>query len=334
MPSYSMIHFQFIHPFFSIFGIIGNIWILFTLGLGKVPISTTTKFYYLLIGVGDLSLIICHFFWAGLCDTLWIWSKGKFFLCLDIFSPFSCVIMRLWYYLSEFLSNYTLVAFSIERLIAVCWPFRAKTMLTKTFTIYLLLFLNVPGFLFYLIVIPFGSAIIPITRVVSFTCHSNYYNIFGLLFNISMSIIILGLHTLVDLVVSIILFLKLYIFRKNVDSSLNFKQGSKEISATLTLLMLCLITFIIYGTCLMAYLVTLTYSYFKIFSDELVSIGYVIFALFISSTNIPHSLNILIYLTLIPSFRHSAFCKLYKMIYFHSSTLTATTHRNGPDPHN
>ena len=326
IPEYSIIYNKFIHPFFDILGIIGNVWILFTLGLGNVRISRTTKLYYIIIGVSDLSIITCSFIWLELCDALWIWTKGEIYFCIDILSLFTCIVMNLWYYLSEFVSNYTLVALSLERLIAICWPLRAKAILTKAFTIYLLIFLNVSGCLFYLILMPFSSAIIPVMRVVSYGCYIDDYNLFGIIFNISMPIIILGLHTLVDLAVSVTLFIKLYIFRSNVDPSINLKQGSKEISSTLTLLTLCLVTLVIYGVSLVSYVLTLSHIYLKIVSAEFAAIANIIYILFASSTNIPHGLNILVYLTFIPSFRQAAFCKLYEMTSRKSSTITAPAH--------
>ena len=311
IPIYSLVFAQFFHPLVDLFGIIGNIWILVTLAFGRVSISHATKFYYSIIGLSDLSIVLCNFLWTDLCDALWIWTEGKTYFCFDILSLFSCIITNLWGFLSELVSNYALVALSIERLIAVCFPFRAKSILNRKFTLYLLLILIGPSFLLYSVVIPLSSAITPYIRVIPFICYFDYSTIFGIIFKVSMPIIILGIHTIVDLIVSLIIFFKLYFINKNSALISKPKTTSKELSATLTLLFLCAINIIIYGICLVSYVATVVFSYWVHVSDEILSFSYTIFYMFITSTALPHSINILVYLALIPPFRRAAFCNFF-----------------------
>ena len=313
IPIYHVIFYQFVHPVFIIFGIIGNSWILVTMWLRSVQISSKTKLYYLIIGLSDLSLVCCSLMWGDLCDSLYIWTGGKFFFCFEILSFFTCKVIRVWYYLSDIISNYALVALSIERFVAVFWPLQAKYLLTKKFTFLLLCSLIVPCSVFYSVVIPLGSSIMPSFRAVSYSCSADNNSIFGYIFNVSMPIVILGIHTIVDLIISFLLFYKLYFSRSNKLEELSSKSkivNTKEISATLTLICLCLITTIIYGTSLITYMSTVIFHYYLIVPPSVYSSFFTIFLLSVSSTPFPHSINILIYLILIPSFREAALCRL------------------------
>ena len=311
-PNYANFFNQFIHPIIVLFGIAGNIWILFTLIFGRVKISKTTNFYYLILGFSDLCIVTNTFVWGDICDGLWLWTNGKFYFCFDSLSDLSCIIMNLWYYLSEIISNYSLVALSIERLIAVCYPLRAKSILTREFTFYLLIFLLAPFLLLYSLLIPFSSRIIPYIETGTFVCHIDYNSIFGKIFNFSMPIIVLGLHTIIDFIISFVLFFKLYLSRRNSDLISKDQKMSKELIATLVLLMLCMCTMVIYGLTFICYIGTAIFDYFPIVSEQVSDHAHVLRHMFLSLTALPHSNNILIYLALIPSFRHSAFCKLYK----------------------
>ena len=306
-------------------GALGNIWIIFVLTLGHVRISKTTKVYYLLIAVSDLSTVLSHLFWAILCDSLWILTNGRLFLCLDISSLFSCILMKIWYNLSELSSNYALVALSIERCIAICWPLKSKQILNQKFTYYLLFICIVPVCIYYLGLIPFSSAIVPFIRVPGFLCYIDDYNIFGNLFNVSMPILFLGLHSIIVLFITIILFRKLlYISLKKSAIIATEKASSREISTTVTLIFLCLINLVIYGTCLISYVATLVFSYIFTGLAGILAFSYIILVLSMSSTVVSHSLNSVVYLALIPSFRNAAFCRTAHIGTAGHSTLKAS----------
>ena len=311
-PIYYVIFYQFVHPVFILCGITGNIWILVTMGLRSVRISSKTKLYYFIIGLSDLSIVCCNLMWGDLCDSLYIWTAGNFFFCFESVSDNTCKVIRVWYYLSDIISNYALVALSIERFVAVFWPLQAKYLLTNKLTFFLLFSLIVPCSLFYIIVIPLGSSITPTFRAASNSCSADNNSIFGYIFNVSMPIVILGIHTIVDLIISILIFYQLYFSRSNKleELSSNSKMvNTKEISATLTLICLCLINTVIYGTCLIAYMTTVILSYYIIVPASVFYFFLTIFILSVSSTPFPHSINVFIYLILIPSFREVALCR-------------------------
>ena len=312
IPFYTRFFTGFLHPFISLCGISGNIWILFTLIFGRVKISKRTKFYYLIIGVGDLCNVINSSVWGDICDGLGQWTNQNFYYCFDAKSNLSCIFMNLWYYLSEIVSNYSLVALSIERLVAVCYPLKAKSILTRKFTCYLLIFLLAPFLLLYSILLPLSSRVIPYLNTENFICHIDYDSIFGKIFNFSMPIIVLGLHTIIDFIVSFILFFKLYFSRRNSELTSTFQKSSKELRATLVLIMLCTCTMIIYGITFVLYLATAIFDYFQIVSEEVSFYTYILMYMFQALTSATHSYNIIIYIAFIPSFRHSAFCNLYK----------------------
>ena len=119
-----------------------------------------------------------------------------------------------------------LLALNIERLIAAFSTFNAKSILPTKFRFFLLFFLLVPFILLYSIIIPFSARVIPYAREdVRYACHFDYGSIFGKIFKFSILKIVFGLHAVLGLIVSIILFFKLYLSKRN--SYLNSK--SKEI---------------------------------------------------------------------------------------------------------
>ena len=313
VPFYANVGFQFLYPLVDICGILGNSWILFTLMFGKVKISKTTKLYYLIIGISDLFIVTNNFVWCDICDSLLLWTNGNLGYCWDTVSITSCIIFNLWYYLAETTSNYSLVALSIERLIAVCYPLKAKSILTRKFTLYLLFFLVVPLLVLFSVLILFSSRIIPYLNTSDYVCHIDYENIFGMMFNFCMPVIVLGLHTFIDLIVSFVLFFKLYLARRKSHLISKSQQSSAELTATLVLIMLCTCTMIIYGITLFIYIATVIFDYFLRVAEEISLHFSTLMHLSLALTPLPHSINIFIYLAFIPSFRHSAFCKLYKI---------------------
>ena len=320
-PFYTVVSFQFIIPFFEICGIVGNSWILLTLIFGNVKISKTTKLYYLIIGIGDLILVANIFVWVVLCGGLLIWTNGKLGFCWDTVSLFACWGFNLSFYWAEIVSDYALMALSIERFIAVCYPLKAKSILTKKFSFYLLFFLIVPLLVFYSFLILFGSRIVKSYVLHDSVCSFDYQTIFGLAFRASMPIIILGLHTIVDFIVTCALFTKLYISRRKSELTSTSQKGTKELTATVVLITLCTCTMVIYGMALVVYLISTIIKFVSVSEQFYVHIHKITITL-LSLTPVPHSINIFIYLAFIPSFRHSAFCKLYNVAPRKEATTT------------
>ena len=317
-PVYQEIYFKIINPLIDFCGISGNIWILFTLIFGSVKISKTTKFYYLLIGVSDLLNVANHFFWADICVGLLLWKIPNLYYSFVVSSDGACIFLNLWYYLTDIVSDYSLVALSIERFIAVCLPFMAKSILTKKFRFFLLFVLLVPFMILFSILIPLSARVIPYAREdVTYACHFDYGSIFGKIFNFSMPIIVLGLHTVIDLIVSLILFFKLYLSKRNPDLNSKSQKGTKDLTATIVLIMLCTCTMVIYGITFLLYIATAIFEYFLEVPEEFSYHIYAFMHIFLALTALPHSVNIFIYITVIPSFRYYAFCKMSK-------------HRGGP----
>ena len=318
----SIIHF--LHPSITIFGIIMNTWTTLTLISGKVKISPTTRIYYLLISIADLNIVVCNFFIIVTCESVAGLTNGRAYFCPNIMSLFTCIIILLWIILAEFVSNYALVALSIVRLIAFYWPLRAKVILTKKFTYYLLFIILGPVSLYTTILISFGAVIDPTPGPISQTsCFIDNNRIFGYLFNLSYPVIYLGIHTIVDLIVSLMLFFKVYT-HKQPDLNKHSKKSSKELSATLTLIFLCIITLIVYGTSLVAFVATLIFQYFVAVPIELSTLIFQIFIRFVAASTVPHSLNIFVYFALIPTFRQVALCGLCKA-KLETSTRSALT---------
>ena len=330
-PIYAEIYYKLVNPLIDLCGLACNIWIILVLIFGKVKISNTTKLYYLIIGVSDLVNVANNFIWNDICIGFWLLSNGKFRYCFDSLTDLTCMIMNLSFYLSEIVSDYSLVSLTIERLIAVCAPFMAKSILTKKFRFYLLFFLVGPFCILYSILIAFSSQRIPIDAIHygmnDMACIINYNNMAGLIFNISMPIIVLTIHSIFDLFASFILFYKVYLSSKNSDLISKSKADSKDVTATLVLIMLCTITLVIFGTTLAIYIAAVIFEYFLSVPEDVSYHVSILSNIFLSALTIPHSTNFFVYLVFIPSFRYYALCKLLNFTR-HPETKPSTSNQS------
>ena len=323
-PDYGFFYTKFIHPLISILGIVENTWILITFAAGTVQISKKTKIYYWIIGICDLNIACFNFVWLDLCDVFYHWSQGSFYFCFDIISDLSCTITFLWRTEAIHITNYTLVGLSIERLTAIFWPLQAKSILTMNVTLWLLIFLNLPASILYTVNIILAASVKHIAkgRFMEFICLIDEFTTSGVLHNISVVIFSFFFHTIIDLVVVSIICFKLHISQRNRNLLSKGKQSSKEVESTLTLLFLCIINLLMYGSCLILTLISLLKSWI-IMLDAILFHVTIIFTLLISSITVPHSLNIFVYAAFIPSFRRAALCKGYHVSHANSTTLTA-----------
>ena len=116
-------------------GIITNILVIVGMSNARMTVSASAKFYYLIIATGDLGILLSYNgIYTFLNRTLWYWSEKQLNINLLTSSSISCKIWVSCWNFAEILSGYGLVCFSIERLLAVYFPFHAKRFLNFKFS--------------------------------------------------------------------------------------------------------------------------------------------------------------------------------------------------------
>ena len=96
-------------------------------------LSRSVRFYYIVYAITEL-LIVDGFFFVG--DFLesgiaYLVSNGDFFPILTLDGAvWSCKLLMVLWIVSDCVAGFTLVCLGFERIIAVTWPLRAKTILT------------------------------------------------------------------------------------------------------------------------------------------------------------------------------------------------------------
>ena len=306
-----------IQPLGVIFGIPGNIWILIVLLTQNVNISQITKIYYIFFAFADLMACVKHLLYNVLCDGLLIITSGKYSLCFDSLSQLTCVMIAWLYHISENAANYAVAALAIERMIAVLFPLKAKFLLGKKFTTFLLFFLILPQCLYFVIVIPFIKKLKNLEpRPTLSTCSQDAStNFLSYSFRILQLVYNLALHVMITLIATMLLIVKLKSIRRQRnllienESKIAKINGAKENRATKTLLAIAMINLIIYGSLLSSRVAILASDIVIKFEKQTLYLFNGLFVFFVMITIIPRCSNIFVYLILVPSFRKSAACK-------------------------
>ena len=96
-------------------------------------VGKTVRFYYVLIAISDIVCVldirlIFSFSYLGL---EWA-TKGKYFLWMIKYHSIYCKIILYIYNVSEQISGFALVLFSLERVIVIYFPFASRTLITYT----------------------------------------------------------------------------------------------------------------------------------------------------------------------------------------------------------
>ena len=122
---------NYLEPPIFLFGLFGNL-VSIIIFLKRKDIPGTSRIFYLAIAYSDLVYIITIYLanWTG--DNLAKFTNGLILFWPTRIHNFSCRTIRYAWHSSIFLSNWTLAIFSIERLIAITYPFRSRLFTIKT----------------------------------------------------------------------------------------------------------------------------------------------------------------------------------------------------------
>ncbi len=119
----------FIYPIITILGIFGNI-MAFKIFLKRTEIKGTCRIYYFWLAVADLVYLISFAIPEWTSDGLNHLTNGAVQFWPDRLSNVSCKLFRFFMHSSWFMSNWIMVIYSIERVLAISYPF-LRTSLIK-----------------------------------------------------------------------------------------------------------------------------------------------------------------------------------------------------------
>ena len=122
----------YILPFIIIFGVLGNFAILFVFFTHSGGVSRTTRIYYLLLATTDILSLLTYNLVQFLRFGMRKITNYGFYLNFDQGTSVFCSGYEYVFYLSEALSNYYYLMFSLERLFAIRNPILSKKFFTKS----------------------------------------------------------------------------------------------------------------------------------------------------------------------------------------------------------
>ena len=272
----------------------------------SVKLSSTMKFYYISIAIADFIDLLVNLLWIGLTDSLNVITNFQFSINIASQNDFNCKVFGSLWILSETYSNYSVIALSIERMVAIYFPFKSKLILNKKFTFFIYsitvfpvsLALAVPGALIAKV------AYIPGISSTGYDCSSynpshplfKYYEI---AFPLGMFII----HEAVNFLLFV--FILVGVFRSQKASNL-IKQDSmkatysKAINFAITVLLMILINYSVY---LPTFFFEIVYDIIRRTGEGASVIIGNLYTAFLSLLVLAHSVNIFVYYFRIPSFK-------------------------------
>ena len=304
----------FIFPAITIIGIIGNSLIITFMWSREVKVTRSARFFYLTVGLSDL----VHNLFFGtlmgiLMDALYMWTNKTFWLSTypEDGAAFWCKLAGFGWYLSENYSNYSIMAFSLERVIIVYFPLGSRKFLSLKFSIILTLTCVVPAWLAML-----PDNILLFTTIddvgwsyTEFSCIEDFEHPFYAFNGIIFLVVLCLIHPLVTATCLLFILRKIrsagLIRRQNLTnfSDKAFSDSAADTTTTLTLFWvggLNVVIFIFQGIFWIGYVSILPIITGKGSLIGLFGIGNRIGS---SLLNIVHSFNFYIYILLIPSFR-------------------------------
>ena len=301
--SYFILVFMFVIPIFVFLGIFSNIAILFTIFTGRAHWSKTSKFYYGFIAFGDLLVCCKTLLLRFLCESLWLYSGGSTYFCFDSFSDVTCKLLLTLNLVAEVISNNSLLAMSIERLVAMMNPLRARRILNKKFTLSsFILLIGLPS-LTFVVLIPAASVVEPSDRITGYVCKILESKIFGKLVNAVIAVVF-TLSLEASFVLNVIIVVKL---RKAINiriSKLSVRRNSavRGNLRTVICLTICVIHIILYQLGLIMFVAKSIIRNIDSISSEFKAYFYNLFLSVTFMSIIPHSVNLFVYLILIPGY--------------------------------
>lgn len=287
-------------------GIFGNAIILIIMPKKVVKVAPMMKFYYCSIALGDFVLILVGWLlWVILADTLYVLTDGEFAINLVNWNAYTCKGMVFGWVTAEIYSNYAVSAMTIERLIALYFPLKAKAIITKKFSITILVLLLIPPMCALVPLIPIVSNIEyePGASASGQHCSRDkshpLYGYYALTFTIVVHVAHLPLNQLLGFLLLIGIIRSTLSRKKLIQDQSN---TSKAINTSMIIFMVLVVnTALYFPTCVMS----IFYYTIKVEDPELkVALGNW-FRFFGDSIVYAHALNYFIYLWRIQTFRRA-----------------------------
>ena len=339
----------YLSPIIVIFGLVTNFLILIHMGSKSLKVHPSARLFYLFIGVSDLTYNISYGFGIQiLMEAMYMWTDKRFWLSsypksytpflsnsfesteyllngtesfdtnkfsFEVFDGiFWCKLLVFLTFFSALSSTYGVLAFSVERFIAISFPLWVMRFRSTKLSVILLIICVVPpcAILLPLTLIVVSSQPNPTWSYTEFSCTEDPTNplflidVFcgNLFFNILHVVLVLFLVVAILWKIRQASLLRKKSLGPSVAVSASAKPGSalNDLRVSITLLLIATVNIIIFGSS----------GIFWIFYLSFVDYNASLFAGTISRImmcvqNISFCSNFLVYIAIIPAFRRSVF---------------------------
>lgn len=127
--------FEFVFPVFGVIGLIGNLAIIYGMARVKHELTSSLRFYYIVLAVADFIEVSSYYGAQFLEYGLFVMTKGTWKHLFYNASALSCKIFNSLFGIADTAGGFTVVCLGIERVIALTWPLRAKNILSLRFSV-------------------------------------------------------------------------------------------------------------------------------------------------------------------------------------------------------
>ena len=297
-----------IAPASCLVGFCANLLIIVTMLKQEVKIRSTARMFYIVIAIGYIGSLV---FWnvrEFLTIGLWLLTGGRFYL--PLYSPLICKVFFALFHLFVLIAIYTIISMSIDLLFLLYFPFKHQVFMTLKRSFYIILafvgpicLIQVP--LTFLTVTSYSVASFPVPLCGGLPNHPLYtvYTISAIFFTLFLHPPLFGI-------------IEIFIIVKTISISLQRKKLHREGKGNV----LKGAERTIFVLAVMAILdVFITIPAIGIWSGVMIlranypaSIAYKIFEALTrfstTSITIGRSINIIVYVLIIPSFRRALPC--------------------------
>ena len=315
-------------PAMIVLGVFNNIAILTLMKRAEINIGKKFKRYYTLIAFFDLSAIISiDLIESYLEDGLSLTTDGKFFISTKTYSAWSCKLISAWWVVSTTISNYTLAALCVERMVAICFPLRAKSLMTGKWRLGQWCLLILPGFLLVLPMALYFHDVVQIAEDKFICSPANPTSPLFFVYAWSGCFLAFFFHGCIMLVCSLLITAKLILEgAKKSKLAINGKRNtSKEMHAALTVVILAILQCCSYfPTTVFCMIFCLAMGNIKFRQENPDSFAGIALAydMVVVTFSVAHCWNFYLYLVRIPSFR-----KLFLKRFCFISTSSSDSYR-------
>ena len=292
------------NPTLAILGTIGNVIIIFFLPKKKIKMNDSSKFYCVTIAIGDLGALLFYHVREFVSVGLWFITSGRYYF--HYFNQISCKFYSIVYFIFFTISLYTVIAFSIERNIALYWPLKYRAYVAKNVAIVLLCICCSPPLLF---LVPLGSLSINSIQLSSSQlpyCVSDPNSPLYAIFSTALTFFMMLFHPPITAILVLGIILKI-ITSTYHRAKLGVRVKEEALSITekrsvVTLLAVALINLVIFLPSTIFYSGTFIIRV-QSPSSSIRPLWELLARLAFQLTSLTHSANFFVYFTIIPTFR-------------------------------